>query len=193
MIKIITNSGASMIARNIAGEKLVFTSLKIGTGTLEEIANPYEFVNLKSEVKSTEISSFEILQEKIIQIEAIYSNEGFLTTQGITEYGIYAKIGDDEERLYCYIYRPELVDNIPAFSSDTYTKKIKRFRLEIGTADGVTISVDSSIAYVTHDFLENALSLKSDLSELQKIKDYLGLEDLQSALGYSYLGEFYLG
>ena len=98
-----------------------------------------------------------------------------------------------EEKLYCYICRPELAENIPAFSSDTYTKKIKRFRLEIGTADGVTISVDSSIAYVTHDFLENALSLKSDLIELQKIKDYLGLEDLQSALGYSYLGEFYLG
>lgn len=193
MIKIITNSGASMIARNIAGEKLVFTSLKIGTGTLEEIANPYEFVNLKSEVKSTEISNFEILQEKIIQIEAIYSNEGFLTTQSITEYGIYAKIGDDEERLYCYIYRPELVDNIPAFSSDTFIKRIKRFKLEIGTADGVTIEVNNGILYITRDELNNILLNKVDVTELQKIKDYLGLENLQTALGYSYLGEFYLG
>lgn len=192
MIKIIPHTGSSMIARSIAGEKLTFTTLKVGTGIVGA-ENPYDFTTLKSQVKSTDINSFKIINENLIQIEAIYSNEGFETAQAITEYGIYAKIGEEEEKLYCYICRPELAENIPAFSSDTYTKKIKRFRLEIGTADGVTISVDSSIAYVTHDFLENALSLKSDLSELQKIKDYLGLEDLQSALGYSYLGEFYLG
>ena len=53
--------------------------------------------------------------------------------------------------------------------------------------------MECKLTYVTHDFLENALALKSDIIELQKIKDYLGLENLQTALGYSYLGEFYLG
>ncbi len=74
-----------------------------------------------------------------------------------------------------------------------FTKRIKRFKLEIGTADGVTISVDNSIAFVTREELNNVLSSKADLSELQKIKDYLGLESIENALGYSYLGEFYLG
>lgn len=193
MIKIITNFGSSMIARSIAGEKLTFTSLKIGTGAVAVEENPYDFANLKLEVKTTEINSFEIIQENIVQVEAIYSNEGFLTTQAITEYGIYAKIGDEAEKLYCYMYRPELVDNIPAFSTDTFTKRIKRFKLEIGTADGVTISVDNSIAFVTREELNNVLSSKADLSELQKIKDYLRLESIENALGYSYLGEFYLG
>ena len=47
MIKIITNLGSSMIARSIAGEKLTFTSLKIGTGTVAIEENHYDFSNLK--------------------------------------------------------------------------------------------------------------------------------------------------
>ena len=35
--------------------------------------------------------------------------------------------------------------------------------------------------------------VEEKIAELQKIKDYLGLESIENALGYSYLGEFYLG
>lgn len=193
MVKIITSLGSGLMARNITGEKIIFTSLKVGTGIAGE-ENPYNFSSLKNQVESTEINNFSLINEKIIEMEAIFSNENFETAQSITEYGIYAKIeGEEEEQLYCYICRPELPENIPAYSSDTLTKKIKRFRIEVGTAENVTVSVDETIVYVTHENLNLRLSQKADLSELQKIKDYLGLEDLQSALGYSYLGEFYLG
>lgn len=149
MIKVITNEGTSLIARQLAGETLSFTSVKIGTGTVADGEDTLAFTALKSQVKSADINSLAVISSKICQVEAVYSNEGFTERKGITEFGIYAKIGTEEEKLYCYIYAPELIDYMPAYSTDTFTNRIKRFNLEVGTATTVTITVDESAVYVT--------------------------------------------
>lgn len=151
MIKVITNEGSSLIARQLAGEVLNFTTVKVGTGNVAGGENPLAFTALKTQVKSTDISSIKVISNNIAQVEAVYSNEGFTERLGITEYGIYAKIGNEAEKLYCYMYAPELIDYMPAYSTDTFANRIKRFNLEVGTASEVQLVIDESAVYVTQE------------------------------------------
>lgn len=151
MITIITNEGTSLITRQIAGEILSFTSVKIGTGALADGENAFALTALKTEIKSTGINSLKVVSDTMAEIEAVYSNEGFTERKGITEYGVYAKIGEEAEKLYMYVYAPELIDYMPAYSTDTFTNRIKKFRIEVGTASEVQLLIDESAVYVTQE------------------------------------------
>lgn len=147
--RIITAQGESMLARQLAGEILSFTSVKIGRGALIETDVPYNFTAVKELVKSVPIAEPVAVSSEnsnIAILKAIYSNEGFLTATNLIEYGIYAKIGDEEEQLYCYINIPEF---IPAYSTYTFVNKVKKFNIEVGTAESVQMKVNEEEVYVT--------------------------------------------
>lgn len=191
--KSLTHLGQTMLARQAAGETLTFTSIKIGDGIIAEGTNILLLTGLVNPVKSVDITEILVKNSINTEIKYTFSNEGFETPKAISEIGVYAKIGNESEQLYAYADKSDNIDNVPAFSSDTLVHRISSVIMLVSNASNVKVELDETIVYVTHENLNLRLSQKADLSELQKIKDYLGLEDLQSALGYSYLGEFYLG
>lgn len=146
---VITQTGESMIARQVAGETLNFTSVKVGRGSLLETDVPYNFTAVKQLVKSVPIAEpVRVSSESpnIAVLKAIYSNEEFLTATNVIEYGIYASIGEEEEQLYCYINIPEY---IPAYGTYTFVNKVKYFNIEVGTASDVEMKVNEDTVYVT--------------------------------------------
>lgn len=163
----ITNAGQTMLARFLNGEELTFTGIKIGTGVVPDSTDILSLTSLINPCLSvTTIKVYrpcernpELATDEIV-IQAQYNNKTFTEQKSIVEYGIYAKIGTEDEQLYAYLSKPETPDNISKYGSDTYVTKIREFTLQVGNGTEVKVEVDMSAVYPTMQDFEEGLSLK---------------------------------
>lgn len=186
MRKGITNSGQTMLARSLNGETLSFTGIKIGTGILPESTDLLGLTALINPCLS--ISTIKVyrpsdrnpgLASNQIVIQAQYNNQTFTEAKAITEYGIYAKIGEEEEKLYAYINASELPDNIAAYSSETYVTKVRDFTLTVGNGTTVQVKVDLSSVYPTMQDFNEGLALKIDKESISTDNTFATTSDTQ--------------
>lgn len=163
----ITHVGQTMLARYLKGEQMTFTSIKIGTGEVAEGADILTLTGLSHEVLSVNnlliyrpSEKHPNLAENEIILEASYNNREFLEQKKVIEYGIYAKIGEEPEKLYAYINKPESPDYIPSYSSDTYVTRIRTFALYVGNSQNVQALIDLSAVYPTLQQFNDGLATK---------------------------------
>lgn len=113
---IVTNNGRKQYAKAIAGTKLTFTQIKLGTGkptTAPEELN--DIVSLAASVKITSIDT--TTTEGVAKITIELSNENIQTAIGVREIGVFCNSEDDStEVMYAYAYSETDIDVIPSSS-----------------------------------------------------------------------------
>lgn len=117
--QIITTEGTELLARADAGEKITFTSVRLGDGeySLSEMAGLDERAELKSEKQQFPVNGLSVKQNTVC-IKSVISNAGLSTGYYIREIGIFAK-GESgtEVMLAVSICTGNAATFLPAFQS----------------------------------------------------------------------------
>ena len=121
---IVTNNGRKQYAKAIAGTKLIFTQIKLGTGkpttAVEELT---DVVSLSASINVTSIDT--TTTEGVARITVELSNAEIQTAVGIREIGVFCKAEDDNtEVMYAYAHSDTDIDVIPSSSYGVVTWKM---------------------------------------------------------------------
>lgn len=149
----ITRGGLDMIAKSQAGDKLIFTGIKVGDGQIGEQSIP-DMTDLVSSKKDVPINSVTAKSDGHAEIIGIIDNEDIDVGFFVREIGIYAKINDGgTPALYGYANAGNLASYISDKSVPMDSIKFK-IDIVVGNASNVSFTSDKSIVYVTQENLE---------------------------------------
>ena len=146
----LTNAGLNMIAESQAtSTALIFTSLKMGDGTLATGEDIKLLTAVKNPILTAAINSYTNQGDGQIKLRFTISNGALTSGFFAREIGIYAKVGTGgTEQLYAYTNAGNLTDYIPD-KNTPIDEQIIDIYLVVGNASSVQIVTDSSIMYVT--------------------------------------------
>ncbi|MBP2635565.1 MAG: hypothetical protein H6Q72_1472 [Firmicutes bacterium] len=156
----LTNAGLNMIAESQASSAaLIFTSLKIGDGTLTIGEDVKVLTAIKSPKLTVPPESYTNDGGGQVRLRFAISNGSLATGFFARELGIYAKIGaTGAEQLYAYTNAGNLTDYIPD-KTTPIDEQIIDIYLIVGNASSVSIVRDGSIIYVSKaEFDEHKVS-----------------------------------
>lgn len=145
---IVTNNGRKQYAKAIAGTKLTFTQIKLGTG--KPTGAPEELTDIIALSAKANITSIDTTTETgVARITIEISNENIQTAIGIREIGVFCKNADDNtEVMYAYAYSDSDIDIIPSSSFGVVTWKMT-VALAITNAEANITDITNVFAYFT--------------------------------------------
>lgn len=156
---VLTAQSSVLRARQLAGELLTFTNVKIGDGILSAGQTESSMTDLKSTLKTVPISSLERINSDQVQLEFNYSNEGFTSEKYVREYGVFAKIGNEAEVLYAYENTSNKYDTFPAYTtSDTLVRAVLSFILKVAVSGTTQVLINENIVFPTHEEIDTEIS-----------------------------------
>lgn len=134
---IVTNDGRKQYAKAIAGTKLTFTQIKLGTG--KPLGNPEILTDIISLAASANITSVDTATtEGVARMTIELSNTNIQSAVGIREIGVFCKNAEDNtEVMYAYAYSDTDIDVIPSSSYGVVTWKMT-VALAISNAEATT-------------------------------------------------------
>ena len=139
--QVITNAGEELIAQALEGETLIFTevatSASIIEGTLEKIKAVSELQDIKQTVvpaAATKIGS------STVQVSSSFTNEGIDEAYDVQTVGLYAKIGDNEQKLFA-IAKALKASEMPEQNVSSAVSIVFNFNMTIQQASELTISI----------------------------------------------------
>ena len=140
---LLTNAGAALLARVMNGEKLVFTrgafgdSMRDGqmvTPDTAEQARLEQLINERLSLPLIKITPTGAYAELDMQVLSAQVDESFM----VSEIGLFAKIGDEEEKLYGYFNAGLKGDYMPAKFSSIAKDYVYTVVIVIGNAQNVS-------------------------------------------------------
>lgn len=156
---VLTAQSSVLRARQLSGELLTFTNVKIGDGILSAGQTESSMTDLKSTLKTVPISSLERINSDQVQLEFNYSNEGFTSEKYVREYGVFAKIGNEAEVLYAYENTNNKYDTFPAYTtSDTLVRAVLSFILKVAVSGTTQVLINENIVFPTHEEIDTEIS-----------------------------------
>lgn len=156
---VLTAQSSVLRARQLAGELLTFTNVKIGDGILSAGQTESSMTDLNSTLKTVPISSLERINSDQVQLEFNYSNEGFTSEKYVREYGVFAKIGNEAEVLYAYENTNNKYDTFPAYTtSDTLVRAVLSFILKVAVSGTTQVLINENIVFPTHEEIDTEIS-----------------------------------
>jgi hypothetical protein len=166
----LTNAGLNMIAESQASSTaLIFTSLKMGDGSLDTGEDIKLLTTIKNLMLSAPIQSYTNQGDGQVKLRFTISNGTLMTGFFARELGIYAKIGESGiEQLYAYTNAGNLTDFIPD-KNTPIDEQIIDIYLVVGNASSVKVITDTSIMYATMSDLskhDNSITAHSELIKL---------------------------
>lgn len=166
---VITNTGISMLGEVLNGGELVISSAMLGNGTVDTAALMGQTaVSYPLEISAL-ISHSQLISGRGVQIQLQIRNSGISTAQVMKQVGIFAKVGDGEERLFA-IMQNSAGEEIPSESD------YPDFMLEFTSV----ISVSNAAAeQIVVQISSSAVITRADLNEA--LNDYVKSEDFTSA------------
>lgn len=145
---VLTTQSSVLRARQLSGEVLTFTNIKIGDGLLTAGQTEANMTALNSLLKTVDISSIERINSNQVQLEIDYSNEGFTSEKYVREFGIFAKIGNEPEVLYAYENTGSKYDTFPAYTtSDTLVRAVLTFILKVAVSGTTQVLIDEDVVF----------------------------------------------
>ncbi len=141
-----TNAGKELQLKAVAGEPLIFTSVRLGDGNMTgTISGKTELVNERVSVPVNSVSA----NADYATIDAIFKNNDLSEGFYWRELGVYAADPDDSENrksdiLYCYQNVGDLAEYIPAPAS-SLIEKIIHIPIFVGEADNISVSVNGIV------------------------------------------------
>lgn len=138
----LTTKGIALQAKVEAGEPLVITKLKLGSGTLSELTNIKDLTDLIEPKQNLGITSKEFTAE-YCKIKAILSNAQLDVGYYVRELGIFAKDPQDGEILYMYT-TDGAPDYLPAKGGSVAISQEFCVNIAISDTDNIKIEVDGN-------------------------------------------------
>ena len=168
----LTNAGLNMIAESQAtSTALIFTSLKMGDGTLTVGEDIKLLTAVKKPLLTVPPESHTNSGNGQVRLRFAISNGTLETGFFARELGIYAKVGTGgTEQLYAYTNAGNLTDYIPD-KNTPIDEQIIDIYLVVGNASSVAIVSDGSIVYVSKaefDDHKSATDAHADLLNMRK-------------------------
>lgn len=148
----VTSRGKTLEARTHAGGNIAYTRMRIGDGVLPDGQSIEALTDLISPIKYIPISSAKSSGNKAVVSGAV-SNLGIASSFYFREIGLYATDPVDGEILYAYANAGSNADHIPAYSTSPVDFTFA-FNVTFSNTSSVTVTADSSLAFVTHGELE---------------------------------------
>ncbi len=151
----LTNAGKALYYENMAGTQIVFTTIKLGSGTLSgTIANLTDLVNTVITMDAA-ITVY----DEYVDVAGAFSNADLTTGFYWREIGVFAQNPDDPDNraadiLYCYQNAYDTADFIPAASVETVEKNIT-VPVIVGDTTAVSCALSKSLIYATRQDLED--------------------------------------
>ena len=165
--QILTNKGLELLAAATAGTKVIFDTVKAGSGTytVQEIAKLQDAIDLKDGKQSFPISAIEQENEQI-RLRAVISNQGLSTGYDIRELGVFAKKEDGDSVLVAIsIYTDDKPTYLPPFENTPVETALSNVLAYSG--DGTFDILYRSDAYVPLDaYTETVKELQKTDSDL---------------------------
>lgn len=140
---IITKKGYEFYSRIIAGEKLRFTKIKLGSGELTENIDLEELTDVINFEMYCEIVA--VTQENTqATIHINLTSDNIVTPFKFREIGIYAEI-DGEEILYAYLHTGDKFDYlVPSSNGQVFSDRLQ-IAISVGKAENVEVIFDNTI------------------------------------------------
>lgn len=160
----ITTAGQMLASKTLEGKILQFTKFVIGDGTLtdDSLDTVKALENLINPVLNFNIANIKRDRQTQVDLQGTFKNTELENATHLRELGVFAKDPDtQQEVLFAYVNYGDNAEYI----NNSELEKQERFYdmyIVIDNADNVTITVDSSIVYVTKRQLDEALSTKAD-------------------------------
>ena len=165
--QILTNQGLELLAAATAGTKVIFDTVKAGSGTytVKEIAKLPGATDLKDSKQSFPISAIEQESEQI-RLRAVISNQGLLAGYDIRELGVFAKKEDGDSVLVAIsIYTDDKPTYLPPFENTPVEMALSNVLAYSG--DGTFDILYRSDAYVPLDaYAETVKNLQKTDADL---------------------------
>ncbi len=171
---ILTENGRNLLAQAMTGKTLTFTRAFIGDGIAQSntdlskitsLISPKKELAIQSITKTSQIGTCEI----VLEISNQNLTQGFF----VNEYGVFAKIDNEAEILYCYRNTGANLQFLPGDNGVDLIHFTLSVVTVIAQAQNVQAVINSQNSYVTVPVLEGKmLSLFSGKSKIQGLWSY---------------------
>ena len=151
---VLTNEGASLMARILAGETITFKRFAIGDGFEYNIDNFPTKTELVSEILSIPIVSMSIENNDIVSLLGKFSTTELSNSFWYREIGIYIYDPEDEtkEILYAYGNRNDYAEFITPHINEYQILKEIECKVSVGESANVKIYINNNEALNLYDF-----------------------------------------
>lgn len=142
---VLTEKGAALHAKNLAGQKIEFTRFRLGNGVYngsESADSLRKMLNLRSGKDYFGITKCEVVNTATCKLTMIATNLNITQGYYVTEIGVFAKGADGVEVLYSILVtKPDKPDWMPAYNGAA-TGSLKYYNyISVGDADNVRIDI----------------------------------------------------
>lgn len=152
-----TDKGLALLSKVMAREiPLKFTRVAAGEGFLPEGTSPWAMTGLSGYVRDLPICG-KSDGGGIALISCLQSSKGLKKPYEAREYGLFAEDPDDGEILYAYHNAGDKPDYIPSEGSPIVVDWILSLATVVKRASSIEVTLDHSVAFVTHPELEQRL------------------------------------
>lgn len=143
----LTNAGLNVLLRAMSGDKIVFTSVKIGNGDPQNAGTATDLANPLKTITITQIS----VNSNNATLKTSFNNSDIAAGFRLKEVGIFVQDQDDEdaEVLYAYGMEPEDTADYIAASDATILETQLDFSIFVGNAENISAIINESLAYAT--------------------------------------------
>lgn len=138
---ILTERGRNLQLKAEAGETLVLTKIKLGSGVLDDGETLDELTDLKNVMQEVGISSREVTDDGYCKITGVITNSDLETGYYVREMGVYADDPDEGEILYA-VTTDDSPDYLPAYGGAIVISQEFAIYVAVGNATDITVNID---------------------------------------------------
>lgn len=175
---VLTNQGATLLAKLTSGTSLTITRAATGTGYVNTDTLPQQ-TSLSGERQAMQIKAVSYPSPGTCVLPVTLTNDSVSTSYTVTQIGIFAQDPDvGEILLFIAQALAGTGTDVPAVSVSPGFSAEWEFYLQYGQADGVTVTVSQALS-VTYQDLNQAVS--SLTAQINQKADQTDLESLQTS------------
>lgn len=168
----LTNAGLNALLRAMSGDRIVFTTVKIGNAAAQDVASATDLAN---PLKTLDITSVSVNGNNAT-LETSFNNADIEAGFRLLEVGIFAQNQDDADSdiLYAYGTEAEETADYIAANSDSILETKMEFSIFVGNAENISAIINESLAYATRTEFEAHLNDKNNPHGVTKAQVGLG-------------------
>ncbi|MGN1117989.1 MAG: hypothetical protein ACI4RU_05205 [Acutalibacteraceae bacterium] len=170
----LTGAGTSMLIRAISGgEQLTFTKFKIGNGNEGNIST---ITDLSNPLVDFGIIDIDKSNPGFCKIVGKFSDADIDSDFQLREFGLFAKIGDEEELLYAYAYDGNNAGMLKAHGSEVTCEQTVSMIIAVGEAEHVTAILSESALFASKEAFDS--HVKNTDNPHSVTAQHIGLENV---------------
>lgn len=150
---VITGDGMNLMARSIAGEvTMQFSHVKTSSHAYPAGTNLAELTVLEGVEQSVIPSNMNVVNDTLISVRSLFSNESITEEYLIQNIGLYAT--DGEREILFSISQADMPDLMPVFSGEAPSSFIYNIQPKVSQAASLSLSVNPAGMATVQDIME---------------------------------------